>query len=111
MGSRPVLEHGGCRRRGHRPVDQRAHRRVLRRNRCIRAGELVNGSVDVNGIIVEEGQITVSGGTLNLVDSALVDVGDGLALDVNSVVAGNAGLIKTGGGILRLNTANSECRG
>jgi autotransporter-associated beta strand protein len=61
----------------------------------------VSGTQSVGGIVVQEGKITFSGGTLSLnATGGLIDIASGLTTTINSDIGGSVGLTKSGGGTL-----------
>ncbi len=69
----------------------------------------VAGTQDLGALVFEEGQVTLSGGTLNFTDiTPKVEVLDTGSASISSLLTGATGLLKRGGGILSLtNPANS----
>ena len=66
----------------------------------------VNGTQSAGGILVEEGLLSLSGGTISLSSGASVQVGASRSLTIASIISGS-GWTKAGGGSLSLNSANS----
>ncbi len=71
----------------------------------------VSGTQDLSGLVIEEGTLTLSGGTLNFSDATpVVRVFSGAttaALTVDSTITGTAGLLKQGLGALTLSGVNT----
>jgi autotransporter-associated beta strand protein len=70
----------------------------------------VSGTQNANSISVEEGTVTFSGGTINLVGPSFT-IASGLTTTVNSVVSGSSGLTKLGDGTLLLAGTNTYSGG
>lgn len=72
----------------------------------------VSGTQNVGGITVEEGNPTISDGTLNF-NSAnpFVDVGSGRTITFNSQLSGSSGLLKDGAGTMILNSTGNNWTG
>ncbi|MBS0663804.1 MAG: autotransporter-associated beta strand repeat-containing protein [Verrucomicrobia bacterium] len=72
----------------------------------------VSGTQNVASITVQEGNPTLSSGTLNFNStSPFIDVASGSTLDVASKISGSAGLTKSGAGTLLLNSALNNWTG
>lgn len=70
----------------------------------------VSGNQTVSGLVFQEGNVTLSGGKLTLttgVGAATVSVNGGWKATIGSEIAGTAGLIKSGDGMLVLSSSNS----
>jgi autotransporter-associated beta strand protein len=70
----------------------------------------VSGTRDIAGLTVEEGTVTVSGGTLQISADSPLNVAGGLTTTIDSVVSDDGSyrkLTKTGSGDVSLNGANS----
>ncbi|MES2596276.1 MAG: autotransporter-associated beta strand repeat-containing protein [Verrucomicrobiota bacterium] len=67
----------------------------------------VNGAQDVSGLILQEGALTLSGGTLNFTDATPVVNVLSTSLHVGSIIAGGGGMLKQGPGALVLGGVNT----
>lgn len=69
----------------------------------------VDGAQDIGALVFEEGQVTLSGGTLNFIDiTPKVEVLAAGEAAISSLITGTTGLLKRGAGTLSLaNAANS----
>lgn len=63
----------------------------------------VDGTQDIGALVFEEGQVTLSGGTLNFIDiTPKVDVMAAAEATIHSLLSGSTGLLKRGEGTLSL---------
>ncbi len=68
----------------------------------------MTGVQDISGLDFEEGEVQLTGGLLQFVDSSpTIKVATGAAARIESAIASTHGLIKQGPGILRLHASNS----
>lgn len=67
----------------------------------------VSGIQSIGGLIFEEGQLTLNGGTLQMASNSEFNVANALNATVQSVVDGSFSITKTGAGRLNLEGANT----
>lgn len=67
----------------------------------------ISGTVVTPSLILEEGDLTISSGSLSLTGSAGIQVAGSSSLTINSTIGGTAGLNKSGSGTLTLGGANT----
>lgn len=67
----------------------------------------VSGTQDLSGLILEEGSLVLTGGTLNFTDATPVVNVLSSSLSIGSVITGGGGLLKQGPGVLVLGGVNT----
>lgn len=67
----------------------------------------VSGTQGIGGLTVEEGAVTLTGGTLQMTANSNFDVASGLTSTINSTIDGGFDLTKLGGGTLVLGGTNT----
>ena len=68
----------------------------------------INGTVIPAGVIVEEGNVTNSGGTISLSGNVEFNIASGSTNVVTSVISNSGRLVKSGGGVLTLGTSTAQ---
>ncbi|WP_353566141.1 beta strand repeat-containing protein [Haloferula sargassicola] len=62
----------------------------------------IAGEQDAEGVLVEEGDVNLSGGSLNLATPAVVRAEEGASLTINTQLTGTSGLLLEGDGVIQL---------